>query len=250
MLPEDFEYKEKYAIIDGAEHYENAKDMACDNLTYTRTFNNTKWQALYVPFAMNYDDWKEDFEVACINNMNQYDTDGDNKPDVTVMEIFKMEEDECVEPNTPYLIRAREEGMKTISLINTTLFQTEEKTYDVTSWKMKYEFTGTYRQIAGSTMLNNGYYAIGNGSLHQASSADDSLGAFRWYMKVSDRNSNPQQLGAVRIVEYGEEISDLSIATLLSNDPVINETYSLDGCSLDSSAKGLQIKQGKVVFVR
>ena len=45
----------------------------CDQIKYTRTFNNTQWQALYVPFSMSYDDWKDHFEVARVNAFYEYE---------------------------------------------------------------------------------------------------------------------------------------------------------------------------------
>ena len=110
---------------------------------------------------------------------------------------------------------------------------------------MKTRFV-SFHQIPGSEMLANGYYAMGDGLLRQAADENAGLGAFRWYMKVTDRNGNPQKLGQVRIKEYGEDISDLGLATLITEDDV----YSLGGTKLPSSTKGLQIKQGKVVFMR
>ena len=57
--------------------YANQVALEDVNLTYTRTFNNTKWQALYVPFSMSYDEWKDDYDVAKINNFHEYDDDED-----------------------------------------------------------------------------------------------------------------------------------------------------------------------------
>ena len=54
-------------LIDGIE-YSNVALIKNIDVTYTRAFNNTNWQALYVPFSMSYDDWRDDFDVAEINN--------------------------------------------------------------------------------------------------------------------------------------------------------------------------------------
>ena len=63
--------------------------MENKDITYTRTFNNTSWQSLYIPFSMTYDDWKDDFEVAFINSVRQYDNDEDGVVDETIMDVMK-----------------------------------------------------------------------------------------------------------------------------------------------------------------
>ncbi|MBR1788972.1 MAG: leucine-rich repeat domain-containing protein, partial [Bacteroidaceae bacterium] len=77
-----------FALNDG-ESYTHDMDTEYDELTYTRTFSNTDWQALYVPFPMKYDDWKSDFEVARINNLHQWDDDDNGTIDRTKLEVVK-----------------------------------------------------------------------------------------------------------------------------------------------------------------
>ena len=47
------------------------------DVTYTRNFTNVNWQAIYLPFSLKYDDLKDDFELAYINTVRQYDKDND-----------------------------------------------------------------------------------------------------------------------------------------------------------------------------
>jgi len=60
------------------------------DISYTRNFTNVNWQAIYLPFSLKYDDLKNDFELACISSVHQYDNDKYGVIDKRVMEIIKM----------------------------------------------------------------------------------------------------------------------------------------------------------------
>ncbi len=225
-----------------------------NTLSYTRNFSNTGWQALYVPFEMQYEDWKDDFEVARINNVNQYDDDEDGDVDRTVLEVFKVKSGQT-EAHTPYLIKAKTMGEKTISLTNATLYRAEEKSYDVSSWNTLYTFTGTYTGVSGATMFGEGYYALGSGSLHQAADATNSLSPMRWYMAVTDRDGNPKNVGEVKVVVFGMDEDELIETGLeeVGRDAIsTNEqpVFDLNGRRVTNPRKGLYIKNGKKFVVK
>ena len=73
------------SVLDTQESLSQLQDEDFDNLTYTRTFNNTNWQALYVPFEIPYENIKDDFEVAYINDTRQYDRDDDGYSDIPLL---------------------------------------------------------------------------------------------------------------------------------------------------------------------
>ena len=62
---------------------------------------------------MQYDDWSADFEVARLNDVHQFDDDEDGVVDRTVLEMIKLKEGSSTEPNTPYMIKAKEVGETT-----------------------------------------------------------------------------------------------------------------------------------------
>ena len=227
-------------IVDG-DIYDNDNKMDNINVIYTRTFNNTNWQALYVPFAMSYDDWKDDFDVAEINNFHEYDDNEDGKVDRTVLEILYVKEGSTL-PNTPYLIRAKETGTKVISLANTTLYAAEENSIDCSSVRTKYTFTGTYTGMSGEEMYSNGYYALAGGTLSQPSSANVSLGSFRWYLKPESRTGNyaaPRKISVRVIGEADGETTSIAEATM--NDRQ-EEYYNLEGVRISKAeATGVYI---------
>ena len=77
------------SLTDGDIFVNSSRWEFCD-ISYTRTFNNTNWQALYIPFSISYDDWKDDFDVAYINGIRQLDTNDDNVIDETIMDVYRI----------------------------------------------------------------------------------------------------------------------------------------------------------------
>ena len=98
--------------LKGSESYTQGSQIEDVDVSYTRNFTNTNWQALYLPFSLKYEDWKDDFEIAYINAVCQYDNNNDGKIDQTVLEVVKINSGSTV-PNTPYLIKSKEKGEKT-----------------------------------------------------------------------------------------------------------------------------------------
>jgi len=236
-------------IIDG-EAYSNNEKINNQTINYTRTFTNTNWQALYIPFSMSYSDWCDNFDVARINDVHQYDYDDDGEIDATAVEIIKLKNG-ITEPNTPYLIKAKEIGEKTISVSETTLYATEENSHDVSSWNTLFTFTGTYNIISGDDMLANGYYSLGNGTLHQATSTENSLKPFRWYMSVTDRNGNPKDIREVSVRLCGEEDLETGVISPYSEAESANDSfYNLIGCKTQNPQKGIYVKNGKMIFIK
>ena len=212
-------------------------------LTYTRTFNNTKWQALYIPFSMSYDNWKDDFDVAEINNFHEYDDDEDGLVDRTTLEVL-YKKSGSTQPNMPYLIRAKQVGTKTFSLENTLLYPAEENSIDCSSVKTKYTFTGTYTGVGGEEMYDIGYYALAGGVLSQPSSSNVALGSFRWYLKPESRWGNDiatSRLISVRVIgEEDSEINGITDYTHIDNSP--KGYYNLKGIKIaELESRGISI---------
>ena len=82
------------------------------------------------------EDWKDDFEVAYINGVRQLDTNDDGIIDKTIMDVVKIKSG-VTTPNTPYLIKSKTTGEKTISVNNATLHKSEEKSEDCSRWFLR-----------------------------------------------------------------------------------------------------------------
>lgn len=242
------EIREEIDLADGS-GFTNNEEKEMDEVRYTRNYTNTEWQALYVPYALNYEDWQADFDIARLNNANQYDDDEDGTVDRTVLESFYVKGGKTM-ANTPYLIRAKEAGEKTIVTENATLCKAEERSIDCSSIGTLFTFTGTYSGIPGTEMFTNGYYAMGSGSLHQAESSANDLSPYRWYMKVTDREGNPKNLGEVKIQVFGEDGTD-GLTSTLSQGEEEGAVFDLSGRRMEKpTKKGMYIRNGRKVIVR
>lgn len=62
-LIEEYMAEEPYELYDATEIYQD-KSYTFPSLTYTRIFDDNNWQTLYVPFASNYSDWSDNFDIA------------------------------------------------------------------------------------------------------------------------------------------------------------------------------------------
>ncbi len=242
-------------LTDG-EQYTNNSQLEGYNISYTRTFNNTKWQALYIPFSLSYDDWKDDFDIAYINGIRQIDTNDDNVIDETIMDVYRIEEGSLI-PNTPYLIRAKTTGEKTISVNNATLYEAKENSIDCSTTISKYIFTGTYETIPASTLIENEYYAMGGGSVIMTDGESD-LKPYRWYLKIEARNpiynvaNTPNAAKAITINVIDEEGEATGISQVSQNDKLTSRIYDLNGRVVNENAlkPGIYIKNGKKFVIK
>ena len=222
------------------------------DISYTRTFNNNNWQALYIPFSIDYDYWKNDFDIAYINGIRQLDTNDDNVIDETIMDVYRIESGSLI-PNTPYLIRAKTIGEKTISVSNATLYPDDNVSIDCSTTIARYIFTGTYSPIPAATLIANEYYAMGGGAVIMTDGESD-LKPFRWYMRIEARSPMYNLANAAKTITIkvmGEESETTGVKELqMTNDEL--PIYDINGRMVcDKSLKpGIYIKNGKKVVIK
>ena len=173
----------------GALAYIQADNEDKDRIYYTRDFTHTRWQSLYVPFDIPYDNISDDFVVAALNDVHQFDEDHDGVFDRTELEIRHLKAGDIIQHNTPYAIRAKEVGEHTITVEGAVLYAAEENELDCSSTQYRYVFCGTFCGVSGADMLSGGYYAFSGGSLCKAASESAALGGLRWYVRVEDRST-------------------------------------------------------------
>ncbi len=222
-------------LVDG-EPFTNDAPRDGVNISYTRNFTNTRWQALYIPFSVRYEDLKDNFEVAEILNFHDYDNDDDGVVDETWLEILKMKDGTTIKPNCPYLIRAKQKGTKTITVKNTTLYKAEENSINCASTKATYIFTGTYQGVSGRDMIDNSYYALSGGQLKQASSEEASLGTFRWYLKIERReysnyhfDHSREMVISIKEIDEDDDTEISGVTAIASDYKHSTEYYQLNG---------------------
>ena len=241
-----------YTLTDGELYNIGSQRKECE-ISYTRTFNNTAWQALYIPFSLNYNDWKDNFEIAYINGVRQLDKDDNGTIDETIMDLIKIKSG-STSPNMPYLIKAKKTGEKTFSVSNATLYPAEENSVDCSTTIAKYTFTGTYNAIPSATMIANGYYAMGGGDLIQSDGSND-LKPYRWYMKVESRNpsynaSNAAKTITINVIdEEGETTTGVEELQMTNYKSLV---YDLNGRKVNENnlKPGIYVKNGKKFIVK
>ena len=235
-----------YQIVDGAPSFFNPEDRFYKQITYTRDFQNLDWQLLYLPLRLQFDEWNNDFEIARINDVHQYDTDNDGRIDETELEVVMLHSGNT-EPNTPYVIRARSAGTKTITQNGATLFASEQTEKTVSNWNTDFTIRGTYTAIAAGDMPAGTYYAMESNSLGMTST-DGQLNAFRWYVTVTDRDGSASTIRKIRIREFSDPNDVNRISAPTEEEKAI---YDISGRKVDGKLpRGIYIKNGKKVVVK
>ena len=251
---------EKYTIVGGSLTFTDKDIYQCDynftanNLTYSRTFNNTNWQPLYVPFAMSYNEWENKFDVAAINNFHEY-TDADGKTKKTELEV-RLVKSGKLKPNHPYLIKAHDAAKPLqIELTTKEISTSDENSIVCSSVERKYTFTGTYRDITG--MRTKDYIFLSDGKLCRATDDGVKLSAQRWYLSIKSLGSQVDggNTSDVKAMEFDiklldDEATDIDEITV-TRTPLKNSSeaiYNLNGMRVNDSYKGIVIKNGKKVL--
>ena len=226
------------------------------DVSYTRNFTNTNWQAIYLPFSLKYEDWKDDFEVARINAVHQYDDNDDGDIDRTILEFVKMKNDDSViEPNTPYLIKAKNSGKKTISVENTTVYESKANSIECSTTTEQFTFIGLYKKPSlmffSQTFISK--YVMDKGMLSELT-AQSNIGPYRWYMTRENRNSayginNNNTAKEISIRVVGEETT--GVANIQHASPN-TQTYDLNGRKVNENnlKPGIYVRNGRKVVIK
>jgi hypothetical protein len=239
-------------LTDGQTFEGYSKDLDMETITYTRTFNNTNWQALYLPFSLEYSDWSGNFEIARINDVHQFDDDEDGTLDRTMLEVVKLKAGSKTEPNTPYVIKPNATGTQTLSASNTTLYKAEEKGYDISSWLTLFTFGGTYSPVSASDPKIQGCMAMSGGVLRPMA-ANSTLGLYRWYLMVTDRNGNAKEINEVKLRVLDENGTVIEEIEFSPNSPErAEDVYDLSGrrVQTDKARNGVYIVNGRKVLIK
>ncbi|MBO7119695.1 MAG: leucine-rich repeat domain-containing protein [Bacteroidaceae bacterium] len=211
-------------------------------VVFTHDFNG-EWEALYLPFAIDYDDIKDDFDLAEIDGVVQNDQNNDGTPDITVLSIIGFKGQQTT-PNKPYLIRAKNAGNQTIRFEDVTIYPTEELTFDCASFSTKYDFTGSYYTLNASALANR--YVVQGGELVKGAS---SLAPCRWYMTATARNGAPLNLpNRIRIMPVEDVIT--GVEDLNANVKLRDSLFDLQGRKVTNPQKGIYIQNGKKILVK
>lgn len=255
-LNETGEHLDEDLTFNDKDLYVSCSDFTAKKLTYNRTFKDTNWQALYVPFAMSYDDWEGNFDVATINNFHEY-TDDMGQTVKTELEV-RLVKDHTLKPNHPYLIRAKradKNNPQTINISSKKMYKSEENSIVCSSVERKYTFTGTYQDVTG--MKTKDYIFMSGGKLCKAVDDGVKLSAQRWYLTVESLGSqfDDDDPSYARAMEFdikllNDEATGIDEITV-TRTPLTDDSetiYNLNGMRVSDSYKGIVIKNGKKIY--
>ena len=238
-------------LTDG-EDYTNTKLKMRDRITYTRNFNNTQWQAWYVPFDIDYDAISDDFTAASLNAVHQYDDDEDGVFERWTLEILKLKSGEVLRANMPYMIRAKGTGEHNFVVENAILYPAEENSLDCSSVRVNYTFKGNYSLMDGQELRDNGWFAPGGGSL-VTPTVGSNLKAYRWLLMPEARSGYGTFYAPKRInIVIGDEEGEVTGIEEVAQEEWPTDVYDLNGRmvkaqaeNLDELPKGVYIVNGK-----
>ncbi len=247
----------KYKIFDKTECLWNSS-FVVPQLDYARSFLNTNWQSLYVPFPLSITDLNNiGIEIAELNDTHAYDDDGDDIFETTTLEFHKLHTGNT-KPNFPYLIKASAIGDYCISSYNTVIAYPVSTWNTCSSYFTNFSIIGTYKGVSGDDMFNNDYYALSNGRLIRVSDTSVSLNPQRWFLKVENKNGirNQNQLApAIRIVVDGETEDDFDTSQIeslkeTSNNGDYVNLYGIKYRNTSSKPTGLYLFNKKKLFIK
>lgn len=252
---EDNKYKAENLTLTDGEAYNSPVNIEVADFKYTRTYAANQWEPLYVPFAIDVEQWTEKgFTVACINNFHE--TKLSSGETQVLLEVKKVT-DGTLQPNTPYLIAYDTEGENTQELGNTTLAAAQENSISCRSVTRDYAFRGKYTAMNGFSA--NGttalYYAVEDGEMVQLG-AESELKPQNWYLTITKRSNlygddTPLTVTAksIKIQMVGEgTATGIGNVHVICDEDHADQTgiFDLQGRRLSAEpAHGIYIKNGK-----
>ena len=250
--------EETLVLVDGQDYTATTDKTYSNGVTYTRNFGTNlanKWSSLYVPFAINVEDYSEQFDIAEIFAMCPImDTNHDG--DVTAEDdeylILSKKTSGTTLPNIPYLIRVKSEGGQSIEAVDGKLYAATDGSVSCYTTAKNFIFTGTNSTVVATA--ENGYWYMSGGSISHRTSGSTNINSFRWYMTASNRDeytydSNAQN--SINVMVIGEDIdAPTAINAVKQNVSITADTmYNLNGQMVNSSAsKGIYIMNGVKVI--
>ncbi len=166
-------------------------------ISYTRHFDvvagRKNWHSIYLPIALQYDEWIQLGNMYKIKNVREYDNDNNGTIDAWAVEVRKMAEGDRTKPNTPYLFRPFKSGEQAFDAVYTTLASSDPiADEDSKSWCAStdylFVFNGNYEQ--SSTFAMDKYFAVTASGVLKYAGKPTTLNSYRWYMGIYDKETD------------------------------------------------------------
>lgn len=251
----DMENISSLDIVDGT-NYNAPLARTVTELSYSHSFDNSgAWYSYYVPFQMPVAELTGNgVKVAYINGIHQYDDDEDGTIDRTDLEVFYAKNG-TLRAGYPYLVKTANEADVNISLSDVTLQPSVSNTINLSTAVADYYITGTYSGVSAQDVAANHWLAVGMDAQGKSAivAPSNSIRPQRWYLSIDEKDS-PYIKGAAsvktfRIVAVGEEDLETGIRTMYSV-PVTDGVFDITGRHLAQPQKGINIINGKKVFIK
>ena len=259
-------YPREAELTDG-NAYKNTKEFEVDKVSYTRSFSKAgAWQAIYLPFAFDVEEYRSDFDIAEIFTIcPTSDTNGDGQLDANddkklIISVLKSGE---TQPNAPYMIRPKAATTYTIVSENTTLASAEINEVEFGTSRTQYSVKGIYDADFYAVPGDNNIYITASGGFGVAKNKNVNVKPNRWilheeaknYVGSSTSSSNVKDAD-ITIEVLGEDIDETTAIRLINGETISaegksNTMYNLNGMKVDSSKSlpsGIYIINGKKVF--
>lgn len=247
-------------LVDG-EPYTNDVEQEVAAVRYTRTFTSTQagtWQALYVPFDITItDELLKVFDFSKLYMISYKDANNngeieDGEP--LVMLLMKQTEGKVLHANTPYFIKAKTAGTKSIEVESATLNPAENGTVYCCTTEHEYTLTG----INVSTLLQGKYGMTNKGGFAYCSSPTTKLGANRWYMEINSLTGKDDENAAkarqiILMVDGEDDTTGIMDIASGSKTSTAEGVFTLDGRKINETenlSRGIYIKNGKKIMVK
>ena len=253
------------ALTDG-NAYRLATDLEAEKISYTRSFSKAgAWQALYLPFAFDVEEYKSDFDIAeiyaiCPTN----DTNGDGVLDSNDDKKFILAplNTGSTQPNAPYMIRPKATKSYTIVSENTTLASAEINEVEFATSRTQYSVKGIYAADFYAVPGDNNIYVTASGGFGYAKTKNVNIKPNRWVLHEESKNycsstsNSNSKLANFTIEVLGEDLDETTAIKLINGETASEgakngSAYNLNGMKVDASKNlpsGLYIINGKKVF--
>ena len=232
------------------------ENVAGVTTTLTKTFNNTGWNAFFVPFDFTLTaEMLEKFEFATL-----YSTSLEGGIGSPMISYIKAKVGDKITAYFPCMIKAKATGKQTINMGAVNYVYTAEiKPESCTSTKEVYNF---YPVMANTYFAaKKGYYLNSEqNSFVYNVNAGAYIQPFRYYMTIQDKNTNsyivPTSGGASQakfcVIGEGEAtgITDIVDDAANASGKVYNLQGVLVGNTTEGLPKGVYIKNGRKVIVK
>ena len=222
-----------FELID-QEVYELNKAKTFKHVTYTRTFNNTNWQSLFVPFDINVEDYADKYEFAKIHMIAfEKDDNGFTSSSKIVVSYTKVTSG-TLYANKPYLIKAKSTGTDVFELENVTLKGCKDiKPIECNTTHADYSIVGSYQPVTATN--DNPFMAMAGGTINWYQSS--TIKPFRWVIRVSPKDDDYARPN----IELVEDDDITGISTMFLNNDDIEGYYTVNGVRNETPVKGINI---------